>query len=196
MATSKKGAAQKGKEAASWSPSWLGPTVLIGGAILLVVLFVGRMLMTSSAREERDALEHATRVQAPALRGYPDPRVTISNDELASAESTEAAALEREHCEWWIAWSIDDPPVETEILLFEKAAGAEHAWKRAPQGSSVDGVGYFSIEATDGGSLWFRRGRLIGRVWARPGTPAGDGALAVAARELDMAVVRTFGAEP
>lgn len=193
MATPKKPSRDK---SASETSSWIGPAVLILGGILMIALVTWQMRALNASREEEKAAAAAARQTQPALRGYPAPTAAYPWDRLREGVPGEAEVLARESCEWLLAWAHESPPVAAQLFIFERGTGAEHAWKRAPAGAPVAQLGFASTAADDGSWLWFRRGRFLARLAPRSPSPEARQQVESVAHDLDMAIVRTYGADP
>lgn len=116
----------------------------------------------------------------PELKQWPAP-VEVA------CEGQQGARLPR-HCKWRAAWDVGDPPVRVVGWMFTYPDGS----RSRLEGKPIPGGPGTEAREVQGGVL-FVRGRFLGRV-------TGEGldrerALEIA-RQLDMAVARTWGPNP
>jgi hypothetical protein len=194
----KRASTRPGRSGRKEESGWFGP-VLIALAIVMLVGFTGYQIWSGEKRRaEAEAEEAAAKQQPPELRGFPAAAAAHNLRAAASLHRDEAQQLARHGLEWLLRWSMADDAIEAEALIFEREDGAEAFFAR-DGGRKVDELlGEEAVLKEDGRGLWVRRGRVVTRFRPEAGSmdASGAGQLLEAARELDMAVVRTWGADP
>lgn len=172
-------------------PAWFGPTVLAIAIIVVVTLLAVRMC-SGPSKEDEEAAEAAK--PAPTLVAYPEPDESYPAKRLRYASPDEAEALFIEGCKWFLRWQREELPGRVEVLVFRKRDAANMAWRREPGEEITGDAGEFEKLDEASGRIALRRGKVLARVIGSSG--AEFPALEEVARELDAALVRTWGAHP
>lgn len=168
---------------------WIGPTVLVGAAVLIILIFVVRFASSGPSAQEQ---EEARAEDVPELVNYPAPDEAFPTRKLRYVAPNEAEDLAREACQWVLVWN-HEPDVRASLLIFSEKNGARSAYERGPSADHPQGFGFAAEASDDLGELWFLRGRVLARLESEA---AEQTRIEEIARELDMAIVRTFGPEP
>jgi len=123
------------------------------------------------------------------LSGLPEPSADLPAARLEERVDGAADYLRERGCRRLIAWSLQTPPADVELLVFDHPDGASAVLERDAGPSRDPGPG--DEAAVDDQSVLFRRGVYYARLLADPGAgPDAREGLLETARRLDGALRR------
>ncbi len=187
---------RKKKEGPTLRESW----VMIVIAVVLVVVFVTVVIWgsrTSPKSAPPATWAAVVGVKPPLLMGLGAPRQLLAPEELARTLGVEGDLLAGGGGRWFLSYDLTAPPARADVMYFVDYEKAHDLLVKTPGLTAFappQGAGLGDEAFTGpGGVVTFRRGAVLVRVHP----PAGDTSPPVAAaREMDQALQRTFGARP
>jgi hypothetical protein len=155
-------------------------------AAALAVPLVALIAWLSRGAVDPRASHPRTAGQADVWPGLPQPQADLPSERLEERVNGAADALRAGGCRRLVAWRFERPPADAEALFFGTVDGARAALAREAGPGRTPGPGDEAQVSAQ--AVYFRRGRVLVRVFLDPGASPRPGDLVARAGEIDRAL--------